>query len=123
MGRNVFRIEVQNCGTASQLRLNKHYPLMSLNKIRNRLGDFSCGRVAGRGLRLLRLIAAGSAMITSFSCLQCQFGGVGCGDGGRPVSWAVGGVFQSIGSIGFVHISFTFDNLFLRLSFIFIVSS
>ena len=86
------------------------------------LGGFSCGRVAGRGPRLLCLIAAGLATEICFSYLCCRLDGVGCGDGGHPGCWIAGEVSQSIGSIGFTHISVTFDNLFLLISFMFIVS-
>ena len=86
-------------GTASQLRLNRHPPLLCSNRIFDRLGDFSCGRVAGCGPRSLCLIAAGSAMETCFRGLRCRFGGVERGTGGCPGCLVVGGVSQSIGFI------------------------
>ena len=88
MGSNDIVIEVQNCGTASQLRLNRHPQLLRSNRISNRLGDFSCGRVAGRGSR--SLIAAGSAMEICFGGLCCRFDGVGRGDRGYPGCMMIG---------------------------------
>ena len=88
---------------------------MSLNRIYNRLGGFSCSRVAGRGPWFLCLIAPGSATENCFLCFRCRFGRVACGDGDRPGRKVVGKVSQSIVSIGFIHISFTFDNLFLTV--------
>ena len=70
--------------------LNKHHLSMSLNRIYNRLGGFSCGRMADRGPRFLCLIAAGSATETCFSCLCCRFGGVGVGTGAALVAGSLG---------------------------------
>ena len=109
MGRNVSRIEVQNCGAASQLRLNRHPPLLCSNRIFNRLGDFSCGRVAARGPRSLCLIAAGSGIEICFGDLRCWFGRVGRGDRGCPGCLIVEEISQSV--------SFMYLSLLLKIRF------
>ena len=88
MGRNLSRIEVQNCGTAAQLRLNRHPPLLCSNRIFNRLGDFSCGRVTGRGPRSLCLIATEPAMEICFGISVVGLAGLGPGTGAAPVAWS-----------------------------------
>ena len=75
MGRNVFLIEVQNYGTTSQLRSNRHPPLPSSNRTFNRLGDFSCGWVAGRGPRSLCLIRCRIGDGDLSWGFRCRFGG------------------------------------------------
>ena len=88
MGRNVSRIEVQNSGTASQLRLNRHPPLLCSNRIFNGLGDFSCGRVTDRSPRSLCLIAAEPAMEICFGISVVGLAGSGAGAGAAPVAWS-----------------------------------
>ena len=89
MGRNVSRIEVQNCGTASQLRKNRHPPLLCSNRILNGLGDFSCNRVTGRGPRSPCLIAAEPAMEICFGISVVGLAGSGEGAGAAPVAWSL----------------------------------
>ena len=81
MGRNISRIEVQNCGTASQLRLNRHPSLLCSDRIFNGLGDVSCGRVTGRGPRSLCLKAAEPAMEICFGISVVGLAGSGAGAG------------------------------------------
>ena len=85
MGRNVSRIEVQNCGTASQLRLNRHPPLLCSNRVFNGLGDFPCGWVAGHGPRSLCSIAAEPAMVICFGNSVVGSAGSGAGTGAACV--------------------------------------
>ena len=80
---------MQNCGTASQLRLNRHPLLLCSNRIFNGLGDFSCGRVTGRGPRSLCLIAAEPAMEICFGISVVRFVGSGAGAGAAPVAWSL----------------------------------
>ena len=111
MGRNIFRIEVQNCGIDSQPRPNRHPPLLSSNRLFDGLGDFSCGRVASRGPRSLCLIAAGSAMEICFQDLRCRFGWVGRGDRGCPG-------FLIVGEAPSLLVLFTFLSLLkIRITF------
>ena len=112
MGRNVSRIEVQNCGTASQPRLNRHPPLLRSNRIFNGLGDFSCGRVTGCDPRSLCSIAAEQAIEICFGSPLSDWRGRARGRGllrflGRwrnfPVYW-----FLMYISFTLVNLGFTF---------------
>ena len=79
----------QNCGTTSQLRLNRHPPLLCSKRILNGLGDFSCGRLTGRGPQSLCLIAAELAIEIYFGVSVVGLAGSGAGTRAAPVAWSL----------------------------------
>ena len=101
--------------TAALLLLNYwlRFTVRSSNRIYNRVGDFSCGRMVGRGPRFLCLFSTGSAIEICLWDLRSPFSGVRYGDGGYPGCWIMGEFSQSI---IFMNISFIFDYKTSRFS-------
>ena len=63
--------------------------MLCSNRIFNELGDFSCGRVTGRGPRSLCLSAAEPAMEICFGISVVGIAGLGVGTGAAPVAWSL----------------------------------
>ena len=104
MGRNVSRIEVQNCGIASQLRLSRHPPLQFSNIIYNGLGFF----LAVGGLpRPLSLCLVSAGWWWRFILDLCRQSG-GSRAWGRGLRWLLDRGRNSQ-SIGFMHFFFYFS--------------
>ena len=87
--------------------------MLCSNRIFNGLGDFSYGRVAGRGPRSLCSIAAEPAMVICFGNSVVGSAGSRAGTGAAPVDWALE-KFPSLKVVFNVHFFY-----FCKLGFIF----